>query len=267
MKLQRKLTNKEWAEVVALGPGVRMYRGKKTLFYNGETLFDYQSQWWKIHDFDERNSWEVIIVLPGVEIIPTTNFGECEKVKMVIMSDSVRRLSPSAFDSCWKLEYVRLSRNLEYIDQQAFNDCISLTSIFIPPSCREIDVQAFLGCEKLMILSVPRNVQLGPGVIDETALIEVSPFGDSGEDEQVNAWLQNINGSEEEYALHRACSSYYPIIQIIHDIVNRQGLKALNKKNEIGITPLKYLEENPFADIDQHELMKRYIIEMMGETI
>ena len=70
MKLQRKLTNKEWAEIVALGPGIRNYQGKKTLFYNGEKLWEgnYDDGRRLIYDCEERKSWKAIIVLPGVEI-------------------------------------------------------------------------------------------------------------------------------------------------------------------------------------------------------
>ena len=61
MRLSRNPTEQEWAEIVALGPGLRMYRDKKTLFYNGEIV---------LRDEVERSSWKVIIVLPGVEVIP-----------------------------------------------------------------------------------------------------------------------------------------------------------------------------------------------------
>ena len=80
--------------------------------------------------------------------------------------------------------------------------------------------------------------------------------------------IKNINGDDEQFALHRACSSYYPMTQVIYEIVKRQGLIAFKKKNLIGITPLEYLEANPFAeDIDQIDIMKRYVLEMMGEAV
>ena len=51
-------------------------------------------------------------------------------------------------------------------------------------------------------------------------------------------------------------------------IVKRQGLVSFRKKNEIDITPLEYLEANPFAkDIDQSSVVKRYVLEMMGEVV
>lgn len=51
------------------------------------------------------------------------------------------------------------------------------------------------------------------------------------------------------------------------EIVRRQGPASFKKKNKIGITPLRYLEENPFAEIDQQNVIKRYFLDMMGETV
>ena len=48
-----------------------MYKGRKTYFYNGEEeLYDAETQDFLIYDQEERETWEVIIVLPGVEEIP-----------------------------------------------------------------------------------------------------------------------------------------------------------------------------------------------------
>ena len=65
-----RVQTEEWRKFI---PGIRMYKGKKTYFYNGEKLWDVTDDWEDqllVHDKDERNSWEVIIVLPGVEVIP-----------------------------------------------------------------------------------------------------------------------------------------------------------------------------------------------------
>ena len=56
-----------------------------------------------------------------------------------------------------------------------------------------------------------------------------------------NIIIKNINNDTEEYALHRARSSYYPTTEIIYEIVKKQGLKAFQKQNKLGITPLQYL--------------------------
>ena len=262
-----RVQTEEWRRFI---PGVRMYKGKMTLFYNGEILSGDGEN--LIYTDEERLKWEVIIVLPGVEIIPEYTFLGCENVKVVIMADTVRRIEKEAFCRCMSLEFVKLSRNLEYIGYISFSHCKSLISIFIPPSCREIGREAFRDCKKLIIFTVPRHTTLGNKLIANTALFEASPY-DSDQNgfyfniEGVNQWIKNINGNNEEYALHRACSAFNPISDIIYEIIKRQGLVSFQKKNIVGITPLRYLEENPFADIDQQKLVKRYILEMMGETV
>ena len=252
-----------------------MYKGKKTYFYNGEELWDDENNGeYLIYSEEEQKSWEVVIVLPGVEVIPEDTFDDCENLETVIMSDTVIRIEDCAFAACENLSFVRLSRNLEYIGRNAFCDCSSLASIFIPPSCREIARVAFADCHKLIILRVPRQTQLGRNVIENTALIKASPFevdewgSYDGITESVNEWIRNINRDDDQFAFHRVCSSFNPLSEIIYQIVKRQGFISFKKKNELGITPLEYLEANPFAEhIDQSSLVKRYVLEMMGEAV
>ncbi|GFH50292.1 leucine-rich repeat domain-containing protein [Chaetoceros tenuissimus] len=267
-----RVQTEEWRQFI---PGVRMYKGKKTCFYNGEILWDEDHGEYLVYSKEEQLSWDVVIVLPGVEVICEVTFADCEKLETVVMADTVRRIEGHAFSNCDSLTYVKLSRNLEYIGIEAFCECSSLISIFIPPSCREIAHFAFTACTKLIILSVPQHTQLGDKVIAWTKLIKASSFEtnaigvyDDSISENVNEWIKNINGDDDQYALHRACSSFNPLSEIIYEIVKRQGLIAFKKKNEIGITPLQYLEANPFAkDIDQSSFVKRYILEMMGEAV
>ena len=193
------------------------------------------------------------------------------------MSDTIKRIEYCGFKHCSSLKFVKLSTNLEYIGDFAFEDCTSLTAIFIPPSCTMIDRNAMEECKSLIIFHVPQHTRLGDCVIAGTKLLNSSHFGEDElqidyfgnyqNNEQVNAWIQSMNGDNQEYALHRACSSFNPMIDIISQIVKRQGLRSFRKKNVIGVTPLQYLEENPFADVDQHKLMKRNILDMMGETV
>ena len=104
-------------------------------------------------------------------------------------------------------------------------------------------------------------------MIIRTALIRASPLDyNQSNNEEINEWIKNIDNNDE-YTLHRACSSFNPSTDIIYKIVKRQGIVSFQKNNEIGITPLQHLKENPFADIDQKKLMKRCILEMMGEII
>ena len=248
-----------------------MYRGKMTLFYNGEKLSDVEDDEFFIYDYEERQSWEVIIVLPGVEIIPDGTFCNCDNVEAVIMSETVRWVEWMTFSDCSKLAFVKLSRNLECIAHAAFIGCVSLTSIFIPPSCREIGDEAFAHCDKLIIFQVPRHTQLDGIIIANTALIRASPFatdtiGEYDNEEELNEWIRNLHEGNE-FSLHRACSSFNPLDEIVFDIVKRQGLKAFKQPDIIGVMPSQYLSENPFSEIEEQKILKRYILDMMGEVI
>lgn len=273
----RKLTNNEWAEIERDGPGSRLYRGKQTFFYNGEILYENDDNEYgdledflRVYDEDVRDSWEVLIVMRGVREIPWKTFYYCTNLKVVIMADTVRRIGEKAFKGCKRLLYVKLSSNLEYIGICAFYGCESLISIFLPPSCTEVDDEVFYGCEDLIIFCVHLNTQLGENVIAGTSLIYRSPFETDylgqyeDNNEEVNEWIKNLNG-DEEYALHRACSSFNPIEDILYTIIERQGLRSLHVRNEFGITALDYLVENPFSNVDQYELINRYVMDMAGE--
>ncbi|GFH47100.1 hypothetical protein CTEN210_03575 [Chaetoceros tenuissimus] len=275
----------EWRRFI---PGVRMYKDKKTLFWNGEKLWEGDGITGRslIHDWEERDSWEVVIILPGVEIIPEYTFVHCLKVKTVIMADSVRRIEREAFSCCYSLEFVKLSRNLEYIGEKAFSYCSSLASFFIPPSCTEIATFAFERCNKLIILGLPQNVELGAGVFKKTALLEASSIEfeeddvfineegflvrrihhDADKEREVVQWIRSINNGEV-YALHRACASYNPLPEIFHELMKQQGIKALCMPNSIGITPSQYLAANTFAEISEKDIINSYILDMMGEVL
>ena len=259
-----RVQTEEWRRFI---PGVRMYKGKKTLFYNGEKLWEGDEEGHPLtYDQEERWSWRVIIILPGVEIIPEQTFKFCWNVTTVIMSDFVHVIREGAFKECSGLKSVKLSRNLQYIGVDAFFSCTSLTSIFIPPSCTEIDGFAFWGCKKLLILGMPQQTQLNECVFKGTALINRSPIKTDDLDEEVEQWIRSINNGDA-FALHRACASYNPLPVIIHDLVMRQGIKAMRMKNSIGITPSQYLEANTFTEILEKDIINRYISDMMGEVI
>ena len=266
-----RVQTEEWRRFT---PGVRMYKGKKTFFYNGEILWEGGLFAGEplIYDWEERRTWEVIIVLPGVEVIPDNTFRECANVEVVIMADTVKRTEDNAFVGCISLSFVKLSRNLEYIGGWAFQSCVSLTSIFIPPSCRWIGDQAFYWCDELIICNIPENTQLGEEVFVDTALIKKSPIelDEDGEyahqhEEEAVRWVKSIN-IEEEFALHRACASFNPLTETINVLVKRKGIEAMRMPNAIGITPSQYLVENPFADISEKDIVSRYILDMMGEV-
>ncbi|GFH50158.1 hypothetical protein CTEN210_06634 [Chaetoceros tenuissimus] len=266
-----RVQTEEWRRFV---PGIRMYRGKKTYFYNGEILWDDENDCLLLHNEEVRRSWQVIIVLSGVEEIPWNAFRWCEKLEAVIMSDTVTSIEGNTFLDCKSLVFVRLSRNLEYIGDYTFQSCTSLKSIFIPPTCTEIGEEAFDGCAKLAIVNIPNHTQLGINVFDGTVIFylwKLEPiFFDNIDMEKVYQWIKNVNTGY--YALHRLCCSTYenealPISEAIYQEVKEHGPKVLQEENALGITPLKYLEENPYLEnIDEMELMKRYIAEKMGQV-
>lgn len=252
-----------------------MYKGKKTFFYNGEKLWEGYGLNGNplVYDHEERQSWEVIIVLPGVEVIPEYSFNECMNLKIIIMNDAVKRIEVGGFDGCSSLSFVNLSRNLEYIGSYAFSHCCSLTSIFIPPSCIEIDNKAFWGCKSLIILGMPEHVELGEEVFKCTALISQSPFEideyggyDSDHEEEADEWIKSIN-NDVACTLHRVCSSYNHLAEAIHTLVKQKGIEAMRIQNTIGITSSQYLEGNTFVDISEKEIINRYILDMMESRL
>lgn len=180
-----------------------------------------------------------------------------------------------------------------------------MTAIFIPPSCKKIGQYAFYECKNLIIFNVPRHTQVGKQVISKTALSEkylsinhrllenkrkesnecmncirviarsamskVFPsFSQNrivtGRGGGFNEWFQRIN-ADHHLELHRICSSFDPRENYIYAIIKEKGLCSLQEPNTIGLTPLEYLQANPFADIDQDKLLKLYVLELMGETV
>ena len=63
----------------------------------------------------------------------------------------------------------------------------------------------------------------------------------------------------------RACTSFQPLKEVLLTIVSAKGIGAFQMKNEAGITPSQYLKENPYADIDEMDIVQDYIATMMGE--
>ncbi|GFH47666.1 hypothetical protein CTEN210_04141 [Chaetoceros tenuissimus] len=259
-----------------LRPGVRMYNNLKTLFYNGEKLWEGDDDYFSLLDFDEepgeyplvydraeRKSWQQIVVLPGVEEISRSTFEYCINVEKVVMYD-VRWIRSRAYFHCDRLRHILFSRNLELIEPNAIGNCKSLSSMFLPESCREIKFWAFAYCPRLMIVTVPQHTEIDVTAFEGTAL--ENQYGNDLYDE--DEWIKNIN-IEEQYSLHRACSSSTPSEDVIYQIMKEQGgSKAFTKRNTIEITPSQYLSENPFAEsIKEKSLIQRYILEMMGETV
>lgn len=214
-----------------------------------------------IYDKEERQTWEVIIVLPGVEIIPNYAFKGCRNVKTVIMrSDTVQRIERFAFSSCTSLEFVKLSTTLEYIGEWAFCFCSYLNAIFIPKSCRKIDYRAFEGCKKLVVfLNVRQHTQFAYGVIAHTALLCHYNGKDTWNHKKVISWIKSMN-QEKEFELHCECSSCDPSEDIIYGVLKERGFSSFHVKNKIGISAYEYLRVNPYFEFEEQKLINKFVL-------
>ncbi|GFH53324.1 hypothetical protein CTEN210_09800 [Chaetoceros tenuissimus] len=186
------------------------------------------------------------------------------------MADTVVRIERCAFGYCSSLLFIRLSINLEYIRGSAFTHCIILKSIFIPSTCREIGGSAFASNKNLTIFNVFRDTEIGKNAICRTKLLRDSHFelNERGtyhdQTDDVHNWLKNMN-NDEKYSLHRACASFQPLKEVLLTIVRAKGIGAFTVKNETGITPSQYLRENPYAEIEERDIVRDYVMKMMGE--
>ncbi|GFH57222.1 predicted protein [Chaetoceros tenuissimus] len=89
-------------------------------------------------------------------------------------------------------------------------------------------------------------------------------FYDDSQTEDVHNWIKNINNGDK-YSLHRACSSFQPLKNVLMQIIREQGLAAFSIKNDMGITPSQYLKENPYTDMKEMDIVREYLMTMMGE--
>ncbi|GFH43794.1 hypothetical protein CTEN210_00267 [Chaetoceros tenuissimus] len=221
--------------------------------------------------FRDRLSWQQVIIVDGVTEITRLTFSDCENIKKVIFPNTLIRIERCALAGCKKLAFVKLSMNLEYIGEYAFSGC-DISSVFIPSTCREIYDFAFLSNKNLSIFHVPQDIQLGDNIIGYTALAEASPFDATATErygqavnDNINQWLKNMNNGET-FSLHRACSSFQPLKEVIHTIIQEKGLKAFREKNSAGITPSRYLKENPYTTLNEKEIIREYVMKMMGDV-
>ena len=63
------------------------------------------------------------------------------------------------------------------------------------------------------------------------------------------------------------CPFYDASNEIYQMICDQGGLHAMAQKNSIGITPSKYLAANPYAEVDEKKLVKRFVLEKMSEIV
>lgn len=209
----------------------------------------------------ERLSWQQVIVVEGVTEIPERTFSLCCNIKRVILADTVNRIQRWAFIGCKNLVFIKWSLRLELIGWAAFRGC-NLSSVFIPPRCREIGDESFSQNKNLTILNVSQDTELGTGIINHTELHErYSQLNDG----PLNTWLENINHNDQ-FDLHRVCSSFEPTLDtILNTVIEKGGLSAFKVENSIGISPSRYLKDNPYAHVTEMEIIEKYFLKMMGE--
>ena len=142
-----------------------------------------------------------------------------------------------------------------------------------PLSCREIGPYAFKENKNLSIFHFPQEVELGTNVIFGTALAKASDYSLTtdgryglGDRDAVNQWLKNIN-NDEKFALHRACASFQPLKEVILAIILQKGLNAFRVENSAGITPSRYLQENPYTDLTEKQIIHDYVMKMIGDVV
>lgn len=236
-----------------------MYNGLKTVFYDGTKLVK-EASLTPIHDLEERRSWQQVFVEDHVQKIPESAFLGCNIERVIITDNSkLKRISRCAFAGN-RISSLSLPTTLRYISPSAFADN-NLSSVFIPPRCEEFHVSAFSGNENLDILHVTEGTEpilLSLMYYDRMVPTFRYPLEDC---------IERNRNRGEEYSLHRLCASFQPSLGAIVAIVKEKGLGAFLEKNEIGVTPSRYLQENPYTgDVTEKKIFTRYILTMMGEV-
>ena len=256
-ELFNELLHREWVDM-----SEQIYNFAKD-GWEDWNLSDECKRYWR-----ERQSWQQVIIEEGVTEIPRKSFHSCRNIRRVIMANTVVRIKIWAFGECPSLIYIKWSINIEVIESIAFCGC-GLTSVFIPPRCREIGSGAFRDNYNLTLFHVHPNVQLGRRLLSKTKLMKDSHFeldrwGNYEEMEEAHEWVKNIN-NDGKYSLHRACCSFRPLKEVLVTIIRNQGIRAFKIQNDMGITPSRYLKENPYTEIKEMEIIRHFTMTMMGE--
>lgn len=244
----------------------------KTVFYDGRKLWRNSNEWSNgesLYPIEERESWQQVIVLHGVKVIPQATFDDCVNITKIVLASTVIRIEESAFETCCRLVDIAWSENLEYIGEATFSGCISLEAIFLPSSCSEVDADAFHGCGKLILFVFPSGCAISNfRALRGTKLEELSPVTKNDDDEEeeygnrFHNWLRGRHDGEE-YLLHRICASYNPRLQEIHQILQEYGFSIFKQADELGITPSQYLNVNTTKEFEEVNIIRSFILKLM----
>ncbi len=92
------------------------------------------------------------------DVVGTSMFAECDKLKSVTLPAQTVKLATCAFYRCSLLESVVIPETVEAIESNAFFVNSSLKSIMIPKNVQYIDDAVFCGCASLTAIDVaPEN--------------------------------------------------------------------------------------------------------------
>lgn len=96
-----------------------------------------------------------VSILPGVEIIATNAFKNCEYLESVIIPDSVIEIKKQAFLNCITLKRIKISQQLKIIGDLAFSNT-ALKSLRLPKTVSKIGYAICKDCKGLKVVKNKR---------------------------------------------------------------------------------------------------------------
>ncbi|GFH55740.1 hypothetical protein CTEN210_12216 [Chaetoceros tenuissimus] len=195
-----------------------------------------------------------LTISEGVESIRSEKLSQMPNLKKVTMSNSIRSIAREAFIECYNLEEVEWSSNLAYIMDYAFCGCRALgkhfgSTDFLPPSCRFIGAHAFSYCESIKTIIIPEHTE-----------VNVTSFNFSNLCNHPNGGLIQPDWvkfhQHDAFPLHalfaKTSIDQKSIMQhLCNDDPNLNSnirWRLHNEKDSCGLTPINYLQANPYAD-------------------
>ncbi|GFH55063.1 hypothetical protein CTEN210_11539 [Chaetoceros tenuissimus] len=261
----------------------------RLILYDGQNLLDETGSAIPVASIaKEKSDCKHIKILDGVTTIHSGAFRGFDQVLKLTLADTVEVIESHAFEGCHLLVEIVWSRNLRVIGYysfggcksikslvlpplvsqvgiSAFNECRGLTSVFLPERLAHVGPCCFRFCEKLIILQTSANTSFGYDFISGTRLLENSSFENcnQGEIESIKLWLLDRHNDSP---LHQICCSTDSSLERIIQVVKDEGsFASLVQIDSLGLTPLDYLDVNPFVDFTQPQLVKYLVLDMMGQ--
>lgn len=248
--------------------------------YNGERVVNPLTFWFPLTAKPIRYH---LIIEDGVEHVPYLNellhreLVYRTDIHKITMANSVKSLGDWAFQNFTNLKEVIWSKNLETIGEGALHGCESLCTYFgpthfLPPTCRLIRPNAFADTQCLDMMIIPEHTLVHPSAFDRSLVWEFSPFNKDVNPRQLINWIQHHQ--HDDYPIHAmfAKTQINPE-DILHELCNNEEYlssfacsKLHKEKDRYGLTPLDYLNRNPYVDetkFDELKLIKASIARIM----